>query len=666
MDGDIKFNVGANTAQFDAGMSRVANSARTAGDKIKQAFSGLGGILVGGAALAGLKSLMDGLDRVAKMATRFGTSAESIQRVSLAADLAGTSIDVVAQSMQKASIAASKATIEGGTMAETFQRAGINAQEFNKAQLDQKLLMVARAFEAARGNADKTNAIIEILGSRAAGQLIPLISNVQALEEEMANAAVASDAMVSEIEKANDRMTRFGNTIKVAFAGGLEALNNFSERLGDVLAGGSGQTIAEMEAAEMRANAEARLRNRGELLPDDSTTRTVERFVGGPAPATVEESVPGPNAEENVRRINAELAVMRSELEAAKVPTAGITDELDEQVSKTEERKNQQRELKKLALEIREAEAAGNQALAEDLREYEALVKAAIEYEGDLEMAARDVNAAHKERLRLQEQALQKSIAQVQKEVELAETMAFGTDEAKKKAEWMKVYSDIMEKTGRDDLARRAANAETFEKSETSSAGGPGSGSMGSFGSGGRNSRSSMRDLAARGDEDARTAMFRAENEAARYQDRINNMLSENKFRSAAQAMGRMDRARERREDTFRGLQNLRDQGLGNNFGEGYRNFRDMFGMDADQLIKERLGEDYDPTRSPERNFERMAKDFERPEAERLQEDAKQSQGRKQKDNTGPGSPQDNSTKLDKIINIMEERLPIRVLAKAS
>jgi len=473
MDGDIRFNVGANTAQFDAGMAGVANSANTAAAKIKNAFSGLGGILAGGAALAGLKTLMNDLDAVAKMSTRFNTSAESIQRVSLAADLAGTSIDVVAQAMQKVGLAASKATLEGGTMAETFQRAGLDAQAFNKANLDEKLLMVARAFEAARGNADRTNAIIELLGSRSAGQLIPLLSNVEALQAEMANAAVVSDDFVWKVEAANDRMTRLGNTMKVAFAGGLEGFTQFSERIGSLLSGAGGKTIAEMEADEMRANAEARLRARGELLPDD--TQTVNRGAANPTRRDFEEGtawkeiIPGPNAEENVRRINAELQAMRAELAAAEESTTAITAETDEQISKNDERKQQMQQLHALSLQIKEAQAEGNQALADDLAEYKALVEAAIKYEGDLEMAARDVNTAHKERLRLQNEALQKSIAQVEKEVELAETMAFGSDEAKKKAEWMKVYADTLEKTGREDLARRAANAATAEETRTGS-----------------------------------------------------------------------------------------------------------------------------------------------------------------------------------------------------
>jgi hypothetical protein len=283
----------------------------------------------------------------------------------------------------------------------------------------------------------------------------------------------------------------------------------------------------------------------------------VQKFVGGPVAATIQETVPGPNAEENIRRINAELAVMRAELEAAKVPTAAITDELDEQASKTEERKNQQKQLKQLSLEIQEAEAAGNQALADDLREYESLVKAAIDYEGDLEMAARDVNAAHKERVRLQQEALQKSIEQVEKEVQLAEAMAFGTDEAKSRAEWMKVYESTMAKTGREDLAQRAANAATADTGGRSRGGGTSGGS--------REGDSSMT-------FNERVAEMRGNTRAQRDDELAQSYEARGFFRNAVRAQDRADRRRNEAMERGRMKDHLQSMGF-NNMGEAFSQY---------------------------------------------------------------------------------------------
>jgi hypothetical protein len=173
VDSSIKFNVSANTAQFQSGMRQVDTVAKGTAAGIKSAFAGVGSMLVGGAIVSGLKSLMNDFDRVGKLASRFNTSAESIQRVSVAAQVAGTDVEAVANAMTKAGIAASKAVESGGQMADLFQRAGISARDFAAANVDEKLLMIAEAYRAAGTDASKTNAIIEIMGSRAGAISFP-------------------------------------------------------------------------------------------------------------------------------------------------------------------------------------------------------------------------------------------------------------------------------------------------------------------------------------------------------------------------------------------------------------------------------------------------------------------------------------------------------------
>lgn len=264
MDGGIKFDVSANTAKFDADMARVGNSATTVGRKIKAAFAGVGGLLAGGMVLGGLKSVMGEFDRIGKLATRFGTSAESIQRVGVAAQVAGTDVEAVANAMTKAGIAASNAVAKGGEMAELFERAGISAKSFAAAQLDEKLLMVATAFRAAGNDASKTNAIIEIMGSRSGANLIPLISDLDALQKEMAGVSVASEDTVRQIEAANDTLTRFGNDAKVVAAQSIGFLGRQFQRLGSAIAAIQtgdasvfGKTVAELEAMSGAADQAA-------------------------------------------------------------------------------------------------------------------------------------------------------------------------------------------------------------------------------------------------------------------------------------------------------------------------------------------------------------------------------------------------------------------------
>lgn len=295
-------------------MRQVDAVAKGTAAGIKSAFAGVGSLLVGGAMISGLRSLMNDFDRVGKLAVRFGTSAESIQRVGVAAEVAGTDVEAVANAMTKAGIAASKAVEQGGSMAELFQRAGINAKEFAAANVDQKLLMIAEAYRAAGDDASKTNAIIEIMGSRAGANLIPLISNVEALKAEMAAVAVVTDETVRRIEEANDTMTRAGNTLKVYFAQALSFFSETAERIGAAMAGQGFKTIAQMEEQVMRDNAANRLRQRGELITDEQG-QPVQRPAFAPNTEAGREQVR--QAEENARRIEAELAVMKEEAKKA-------------------------------------------------------------------------------------------------------------------------------------------------------------------------------------------------------------------------------------------------------------------------------------------------------------------------------------------------------------
>jgi len=258
-------------------MRQVDSAAQTTAGRIKSAFGGMAGVLAGGAALAGLKSMMNDFDRVGKLATRFDTSAESIQRVSVAANIAGTDVEAVANAMTKAGIAASKAVENGGQMAEVFDRAGINAREFANANIDEKLLMIAEAYRAAGNDAQKTNAIIEIMGSRAGANLIPLISNVEALRAEMANVSVTSDATVRRIEEANDRMTRMVNNMKVYAADALGMFTDIFEKWGSFFGGSGFKTIKELEEEAVKIGGEfAKTTSTTKKITDELESQTVE------------------------------------------------------------------------------------------------------------------------------------------------------------------------------------------------------------------------------------------------------------------------------------------------------------------------------------------------------------------------------------------------------
>jgi hypothetical protein len=390
-------------SELDKSASQIESRTKQMGAKMSTAMREITGILAGGMALAGLKSLMDGFDKVAKVATRFGASAEEIQRVSVAADLAGTSIDTVARVLTKLSVAASDAATGNQAMAKAFELAGINAEKFKNSGLDQQLVQLSEAFNRARGDADATNQIIELMGTRAASQMIPLIDNTAQLRAEMEGVSVASDDVVRKIEAANDRMTRLGNDIKVVFADLLQGLTDSSERIGSVLAQTDGlfklldglakasrgnflplyevlataRTIAEMEQIEARATAIAQLTREGAFGLD--AVRNAELIADRTKQVL-----------ENVRGTKAQLDLSEDTTTELVRLESSKADQIDRQ-SAAMERQEQQRQdaIRSMEAEIAlmEAKLAGNKELEESLRQ-QADFQAALQKTGSFETAA--------------------------------------------------------------------------------------------------------------------------------------------------------------------------------------------------------------------------------------------------------------------------------------
>jgi hypothetical protein len=261
-------------------------------------------------------------------------------------------------------------------------------------------------------------------------------------------------------------------------------------------------------------------------------------------------------------------------------------------------------------------------------------------------------------------------------EIALMEAKLTGNKELEESLRQQADFQAALEKTGSFETAanfsatkaaERAAQQTTANKANNAVSPMPSSGGLAPR-------PRNMRDLAAQGDVDAMTAQLRQDREQARYQDRINRALNEGRPRTASQLQNLANEAAQRREGNFGGLQNLRDQGLGNNFGEGFRNFRDMFGLDTNDLIRSALGKDFDPQKPMQENFKDLAKNFD-PQGlkEMLDEQAKPEEARKteNRQNQPPGGGGDNpdsgvlnsiKATLEQFKASMEKRLPQQVM----
>jgi hypothetical protein len=589
-------------SEMDKAAAQIESRTAQMGSRMSTAMREFSGILAGGMALAGLKSLMDGFDKVSKTATRFGASAEEVQRVGVAADLAGTSIDTVARVLTKLSVAASNATTGNQAMAKAFEQAGINAEKFKNSGLDQQLIQLSQAFNQAKGDADATNQIIELMGTRAASQMIPLIDNTAQLRTEMEGVSVASDDMVRKIEAANDRLTRMGNEAKVASVGGLEFLVDSYEKLGLALADPetrlkaiaalmapgtgnfiplyeilkTGQTVRELEQVEARATAIAQLTREGAFGMD--AVRNAELIAE--RTQQVLDNVRGTNAQINLAEDSTTELVR---LESAKA------DQIDRQ-NAAMERQEQQRQDAIRAMEaeiaLMEAKLAGNKELEESLRQ-QADFQAALQKTDSFETAAN-----------------------------------FSATKAAERAQ---------------NSSQRIANEEANARALYGPRGGG---------------------TTAPPTEGMRAAMLRGESRGNRARQRGNELAEAAMYRSAVQAFDRADRTADRIAENQRVRDFYGSEFGAGNAGEAFGEFRDMFGgLNSKSLIEKGLedaGLKYDPTRDEQANFDRLAREQSKTPEERAREEEEM----RQKNAPRGGGGDTEQGIINQIHSLLQKHMP--------
>jgi len=154
------------------------------------------------------------------------------------------------------------------------------------------------------------------------------------------------------------------------------------------------------------------------------------------------------------------------------------------------------------------------------------------------------------------------------------------------------------------------------------------------------------------------------------HDQRAADLAGKGMYGSAIQAQDRGQLAFDRAMDNARlkdaaGKYNFDGRKAGN-AGEAFSAYKEKFGMDAKKNLEKELGKSYDKTRSEQENFKKKLLENAKTPQEKLKDEEKNASNQGPVDTQGGGgggSAPDNSGKLDRIISIMEKRLPIRVLA---
>jgi len=199
----VKF--GADTTQFTKGLDRMQKKTKSTASSIK---SSMARMLGAGLIVAGLRSITQELDRAGKMAQRFGTDAVTIQKLGVVAELNGTSFERMAKALTDANRAAEEAESGMQRQADAFKAMGINANEFISMGLQEQLTALSDGFiKADKRGQGFSNAQI-IMGGSAKELLVTLRQGSEAINEQAAAAAAASNETVDSVQDMNDAWTK--------------------------------------------------------------------------------------------------------------------------------------------------------------------------------------------------------------------------------------------------------------------------------------------------------------------------------------------------------------------------------------------------------------------------------------------------------------------------
>jgi hypothetical protein len=258
----VILKIGTDNTALQTGLAKAKKSV----SKFTGSVGGmLAGAFTGGAILAGLKSMVDHFSRIQDLSTRLQVGTDAVQNIGFAAEQSGADLEMVVRAMTKMGIEANKADKAGGSLAETWAEVGINTKDFVAASADQKLIMLAGAYEQANGDAGKMATLTQLIGTRMA-DILPLLSAGQSgIAAMFAEAPKAEAATIASIERFGDSIDKLKTRAMVAGA----AVFDFFDKLGGAFGGGN-KTDDQLTEESFLGVAERQLTNEGTFMPKKS------------------------------------------------------------------------------------------------------------------------------------------------------------------------------------------------------------------------------------------------------------------------------------------------------------------------------------------------------------------------------------------------------------
>ena len=168
------------------------------------------------------RSISEGA-KFADLATRFGISASSIQKLGNAASLSGASVEDVASAMNKLAKNAGSAIGGNQKLQQTFQEIGLSVDDLIKMTPEQLFLKLSEAVHSGSLGSRDFAIAMELAGKNAGVLMEVLRSGPEDIEHVGKSMGVMSDETTESLKKAEDAIKKFNTIATVGFGTVLAA-----------------------------------------------------------------------------------------------------------------------------------------------------------------------------------------------------------------------------------------------------------------------------------------------------------------------------------------------------------------------------------------------------------------------------------------------------------
>lgn len=230
------------TGRAKKSVESLGQSFKKAGDDIVKRITGMfAGAVLFDKALNLISGTFKELGAVADQVDRSGLSSEQFQKLAYAAQQSGVSISVLAKATRQLRVDMAEAAAGTGKKVEMFKALGISMEQLKSGDATAVFMAIAQAMSGSADDSERLLILTAMFGDKIGNDIMPLLSDFQKLQKDIANAPVVDAKTLKLIGDYNDGIDRLNAGMKVLIAnifGAYDAYSKWASKVAEDAASG--------------------------------------------------------------------------------------------------------------------------------------------------------------------------------------------------------------------------------------------------------------------------------------------------------------------------------------------------------------------------------------------------------------------------------------------